>query len=163
MASSLNILSKIVSSKVSGILKNDEEEKEPPTEKELKEEEKRRNAIKAVELERKKQHIDEEYQREKKRQEIRDKYGIQKKADSGKDKQKVLKDMKKEYNLSEEEARELQQKMCQVGIISVFGVRSQKTVAVQGRTTSYVTSCFRIKMTETRQKLKWRRKWKRGR
>ena len=121
MASSLNILSKIVSSKVSGILKSEEEEKEPPSEKELKDEEKRKNAIKAVELERKKQHIDEEYQREKKRQEIRDKYGIQKKADSGKDKQKVLKDMKKEYNLSEEEARELQQKMCQVG--AVFNVR----------------------------------------
>ena len=157
MASSLNILSKIVSSKVSGILKSDEEEKEPPTEKELKEEEKRRNAIKAVELERKKQHIDEEYQREKKRQEIRDKYGIQKKADSGKDKQKVLKDMKKEYNLSEEEARELQQKMCQVGIIFVFIVRS-----LHYDSDCYVTSCFRIKMTETRQKLKWRRKWKRG-
>ena len=150
MASSLNILSKIVSSKVSGILKSDEEEKEPPTEKELKEEEKRRNAIKAVELERKKQHIDEEYQREKKRQEIRDKYGIQKKADSGKDKQKVLKDMKKEYNLSEEEARELQQKMCQVGII--FAVRGFHYDSAQLH--SNVTSCFRIRMTETRPKLK---------
>ena len=158
MASSLNILSKIVSSKVSGILKSDEEEKEPPTEKELKEEEKRRNAIKAVELERKKQHIDEEYQREKKRQEIRDKYGIAKKADSGKDKQKVLKDMKKEYNLSEEEARELQQKMCQVGL----NFRSQKLPLGQC-SGSYVTSCFRIRMTETRPKLKWRRKWRRGR
>ena len=153
MASSLNILSKIVSSKVSGILKSDEEEKEPPTEKELKEEEKRRNAIKAVELERKKQHIDEEYQREKKRQEIRDKYGIAKKADSGKDKQKVLKDMKKEYNLSEEEARELQQKMCQVDIIFVSGVKS-----LHYDSGSYVTSFFRIRMTETRQTLKWRRK-----
>ena len=51
MASSLNILSKIVSSKVRGILKSDEEEKEPPTEKELEEEEKRRKA---------KQHIDED-------------------------------------------------------------------------------------------------------
>ena len=145
---SWNILSKVVSSKVSGILKSDEEEKEPPSEKELKDEEKRKNAIKAAELERKKQHIDEEYQREKKRQEIRDKYGIQKKADSGKDKQKVLKDMKKEYNLSEEEARELQQKMCQVG--NVFMTKwSQNT-----RTFHYGTSCFRIRMTETRPKLK---------
>ena len=42
MASSLNILSKIVSSKVRGILKSNEEEKEPPTKKELKKEEKRR-------------------------------------------------------------------------------------------------------------------------
>ena len=155
MASSLNILSKIVSSKVSGILKSEEEEKEPPSEKELKDEEKRKNAIKAVELERKKQHIDDEYQREKKRQEIRDKYGIQKKADSGKDKQKVLKDMKKEYNLSEEEARELQQKMCQVG--AVFNVRSGPLMV------DFCTSCFRIRMTEIRPKQKLRRRWRRGR
>ena len=64
----------------------------------------------------KKQHIDEEYQREKKRQEIRDKYGIQKKAQSSKDKQKVLDEMKKEYGMSDADARELQQKMCQVRI-----------------------------------------------
>ena len=162
MASSLNILSKIVSSKVSGILKTDEEEKEPPTEKELKEEEKRRNAIKAVELERKKQHIDEEYQREKKRQEIRDKYGIAKKADSGKDKQKVLKDMKKEYNLSEEEARELQQKMCQVRKIFVSGDKIF-IIHNENDSCSNSTSCFRIRMIETRPKLKSRRKWRRGR
>ena len=36
MASSLNILSKIVSSKVDGIFKGEEEDKEPPSEKELK-------------------------------------------------------------------------------------------------------------------------------
>ena len=158
---SWNILSKIVSSKVSGIMKSDEEEKEPPSEKELKEEEKRKNAIKAVELERKKQHIDDEYQREKKRQEIRDKYGIQKKADSGKDKQKVLKDMKKEYNLSEEEARELQQKMCQVGSVLTFDLKMESEH--QNLPLHYGTSCFRIRMTETRQKLKLRRKWRRGR
>merc|ERR1712126_251028 len=78
MASSLNILSKIVSSKVDGMFKSEEEDKEPPSEKELKEEEKRKLAIKQAELDRKKQHIDDEYQREKKRQEIRDKYGIAK-------------------------------------------------------------------------------------
>ena len=82
----------------------------------LQEEEKRKKALKDAELERKKQHIDEEYQREKKRQEIRDKYGIQKKAQSSKDKQKVLDEMKKEYGMSDADARELQQKMCQVGI-----------------------------------------------
>ena len=36
MASSLNILSKIVSSKVDGMFKSEEEAKEPPSEKELK-------------------------------------------------------------------------------------------------------------------------------
>ena len=117
------------------MFKSEEEAKEPPSEKELKvtkqriiimkkifilyiihcqEKEKRKLGIKQAELDRKKQHIDDEYQREKKRQEIRDKYGIQKKAQSSKDKQKVLTEMKKEYGMSDEEARELQQKMFQV-------------------------------------------------
>ena len=61
--------------------------------------------------------------------------------------------MKKEYDLSEEEARELQQKMCQVDIIFVSGVKS-----LHYDSGSYVTSFFRIRMTETRQTLKWRRK-----
>ena len=65
-------------------------------------------------LERRKKQIDDEYQREKKRQEIRDKYGIEKKQTGTKDKMKMINDMKKEYGMSDEDARELQQKMCQV-------------------------------------------------
>lgn len=82
----------------------------------VQEEEKRKQALKDAELERRKKHIDEEYQREKRRQEIRDKYGIQKKNQTAKDKQKVLDDMKKEYGMSDADARVLQQKMSQVNI-----------------------------------------------
>ena len=80
----------------------------------LQDEEKRKQAIKEAELERRKKQIDDEYQREKKRQEIRDKYGIEKKQTGTKDKMKMINDMKKEYGMSDEDARELQQKMCQV-------------------------------------------------
>merc|ERR1711862_447785 len=47
------------------------------------------------------------------KEEEKRKLGIQKKAQSSKDKQKVLTEMKKEYGMSDEEARELQQKMFQ--------------------------------------------------
>ena len=80
----------------------------------LQDEEKRKQAIKEAELERRKKQIDDEYQREKKRQEIRDKYGIEKKQTGTKDKMKMINDMKKEYGMSDADARELQQKMCQV-------------------------------------------------
>ena len=75
----------MVSSKIEGIFKSDDDEKAPPTEKELKvtwvtwadqlktnlfqEEDKRKKAEKAAEDERRKKHVHEEYQREKKRQE----------------------------------------------------------------------------------------------
>merc|ERR1712181_194498 len=75
----MGLLTKVVSDKMSGLLKSDEPEKVPPSEKELKEEEKRKVAQKEAEDERKKKHIKEEYQREKVRQNIRDKYGIEKK------------------------------------------------------------------------------------
>merc|ERR1712038_349914 len=113
MASSL--LSKMVSSKVEGFFKTDsDDEKTPPTQKELKEEDKRKQAQKAAEEERKKKHVQEEYQREKKRQEIRDKYGIQKKGNNTKDKNKdkdLLEEIKKDYGMTDLEARELQRKM----------------------------------------------------
>ena len=106
-------------------------------------------AIKQAELDRKKQHIDDEYQREKKRQEIRDKYGIAKKAQSSKDKQKVLSEMKKEYGMSDEEARELQQKMFQVCL-------------PQHCLHSYhVPILFRIRRREMLLKPKLTRKWRR--
>merc|ERR1712087_821568 len=111
MASKL--LSKMVSSKIDGIFKADsDDEKTPPTQKELKVEDKRKAAQKAAEDERKKKHVQEEYQREKKRQEIRDKYGIAKKGNNSKDKSKdLLEEIKKDYGMSDLEARELQRKM----------------------------------------------------
>merc|ERR1712062_930612 len=113
MASKL--LSKMVTSKIDGIFKTDsDDEKTPPTDKELKEEDKRKQAQKTAEDERKKKHVQEEYQREKKRQEIRDKYGIAKKSNSSssKDKSKdLLEEIKKDYGMSDLEARELQRKM----------------------------------------------------
>merc|ERR1711953_1542606 len=113
MASKL--LSKMVSSKIDGIFKGDsDDEKTPPTDKELKEEDKRKKEQKAAEDERKKKHVQEEYQREKKRQEIRDKYGIAKKGNNSKDKSKdkdLLEEIKKDYGMTDLEARELQRKM----------------------------------------------------
>merc|ERR1712088_777129 len=109
----MGLLSKVVSDKVSGLLKSDEPEKLPPSEKELKEEEKRKLAQKEAEKERKKKHIKEEYQREKVRQNIRDKYGIEKKQPTSKsDKQKaaMMEELKKEYGL-DDDARELEDKM----------------------------------------------------
>ena len=53
------------------------------------------------------------------RQEIRDKYGIQKKGNNGKDKKKdhdLVEEIKKDYGMSDLEARELQQKMNKVGL-----------------------------------------------
>ena len=81
------------------------------------EEDKRKKAEKAAEDERRKRHVQDEYQREKKRQEIRDKYGIQKKGSNGKDKKKdqdLVEEIKKDYGMSDLEARELQQKMKKV-------------------------------------------------
>ena len=83
----------------------------------LKEEDKRKQAQKAAEEERKKKHVQEEYQREKKRQEIRDKYGIAKKGNNSKDKSKdkdLLEEIKKDYGMTDLEARELQRKMNEV-------------------------------------------------
>merc|ERR1712050_206299 len=103
----------MVSSKIDGIFKSDsDDEKTPPTQKELKEEDKRKQAQKAAEDERRKKHVQEEYQREKKRQEIRDKYGIAKKGNNSKDKGKdMLEEIKKDYGMTDLEARELQRKM----------------------------------------------------
>ena len=81
----------------------------------LKEEDKRKQAQKAAEDERRKKHVQEEYQREKKRQEIRDKYGIAKKGNNSKDKGKdLLEEIKKDYGMTDLEARELQRKMNEV-------------------------------------------------
>ena len=86
----------------------------------MKEEDKRKAAQKAAEDERKKKHVHEEYQREKKRQEIRDKYGIAKKGNNSKDKNKdLLEEIKKDYGMSDLEARELQRKMNEVLILGV--------------------------------------------
>merc|ERR1712215_270800 len=64
------------------------------------------------EEERKKRHVKEEYQREKVRQEMRDKYGIQKKSTGGgKTKTAVLEEIKKDYGLTDQDARALQQKV----------------------------------------------------
>jgi len=110
----MGLLSKVVSDKMSGLLKSDEPEKVPPSEKELKEEEKRKVAQKEAEDERKKKHIKEEYQREKVRQNIRDKYGIEKKQPAKKsDKQTaaMMEELRKEYGMDDEDAKELQNKM----------------------------------------------------
>ena len=51
------------------------------------------------------------------RQEIRDKYGIQKKGNNTKDKNKdkdLLEEIKKDYGMTDLEARELQRKMKEV-------------------------------------------------
>ena len=55
----------------------------------------------------------DEYQREKVRQEMRDKYGIQKKggASGKKDKAAVLDEIKKDYGMSDMDARALQKKL----------------------------------------------------
>ena len=91
----------------------------------LKEEDKRKQAQKAAEEERKKKHVQEEYQREKKRQEIRDKYGIAKKGNNSKDKNKdLLEEIKKDYGMSDLEARELQRKMNEVLILGLGFVNS---------------------------------------
>jgi len=110
----MGLFSKVVSDKMSGLLKSDEPEKVPPSEKELKEEEKRKVAQKEAEDERKKKHIKEEYQREKVRQNIRDKYGIEKKQPTKKsDKQTaaMMEELRKEYGMDDEDAKELQNKM----------------------------------------------------
>ena len=86
----------------------------------MKEEDKRKAAQKAAEDERKKKHVQEEYQREKKRQEIRDKYGIAKKGNNSKDKSKdLLEEIKKDYGMSDLEARELQRKMNEVLLLDL--------------------------------------------
>merc|ERR1719376_1485188 len=94
------------------MFKSEDSEKVPPSEKELREEDKRKQAQKDAEEERKKRHIKEEYQREKVRQEMRDKYGIQKKSTGGgKTKTAVLEEIKKDYGLTDQDARALQQKV----------------------------------------------------
>merc|ERR1711874_68731 len=112
----MSMLSKVVSSKVNGLLQSDEPEKVPPSEKELKDEEKKKLAQKEAEEERRKKHIKEEYQREKVRQNIRDKYGIEKKAStkkggSGKPSAAMVEELKAEYGMDDQDAKQLQAKM----------------------------------------------------
>lgn len=112
----MGLFSKVVTSKMNELLKSDEPEKTPPTEKELKEEEKRKIAQKEAEVERRKKHIKEEYQREKMRQNMRDKYGIEKKASSTdpghcQPHAAMLEELKAEYGMDDKDAKELRDKM----------------------------------------------------
>ncbi|XP_023329117.1 complexin-2 [Eurytemora carolleeae] len=116
MASKLAMLAKLTDLKeLTGFGGSDEPKKEPPTQKERKDEEKRKEAQRQAEEERRKRHQQEEYQREKVRETIRQKYGIKKPAENSKAKKKeMVAEVAKDYNLSVEDARQLERKIQEI-------------------------------------------------